>query len=145
MSGAAQSEASHSEAKAQDTIFEKLGGDAGMQALAARFYEVMDENPDYAALRAMHAPDLAPVREAFAGFLTVWLGGPRDWLTKRGGFCLMSRHAGMGITDETASQWLAAMREAMAEQVGDAAIQAKMDDAFTRLAKAMAWNSQAAR
>ncbi len=127
-----------------ETAFDRLGGEAGVLALAARFYDIMDSNPAYAALRAMHASDLAPVREFFAGFLSVWLGGKRDWLERRGGFCLMSRHAGMGITSETAGQWLAAMREAMDGLVTDAPLREKMDSAFARLAEAMAWTGRTA-
>ncbi|HTQ69891.1 MAG TPA: group II truncated hemoglobin [Acidocella sp.] len=127
-----------------ETAYERLGGEPGVQALARRFYDIMESNPAYAALRAMHPPELGPVREALAGFLSAWLGGKRDWLERRGGFCLMSRHAGMGITRETAGQWLSAMREAMDGLVTDQPLKDKMDNAFTRLAEAMAWRSQGA-
>ncbi|WP_298216383.1 group II truncated hemoglobin [Acidocella sp.] len=121
------------------TIYDRLGGAAFTRALADRFYDIMESDPAYAGLRAMHEPDLGPVRDSFAGFLATWLGGPRDWLAARGGgFCVMSRHAGMGITAETAGQWVAAMRAAMAELVTDARLRAKIDEAFTRLAAAMA-------
>lgn len=121
------------------TAYDVLGGAEAVEALAQRFYDIMDSNPSYAELRAMHAPDLGPVRNAFAGFLSGWLGGPRDWLLARGGFCIMSRHAGMGITKKTARQWLEAMREAMDGMVTDAPLYNKMDEAFTKLAEAMAW------
>lgn len=124
------------------TAYEIIGGKAGVEALASRFYGIMDSNPAYAELRAMHGHDLGTVREAFAGFLSGWLGGPRDWLVARGGFCIMSRHAGMGITKLTARQWLEAMREAMDGLVDDTALYAKMDDAFTRLAEAMSWSDK---
>ncbi|MGE4483310.1 group II truncated hemoglobin [Acidocella sp.] len=126
-----------------ETSYDKLGGEAGVRALARRFYEIMDRDPAYKALRDLHASELGSVSESFAGFLSVWLGGPRDWLTQRGGFCLMSRHAGMGITQETAEQWVSAMREAMDQTVPDRLLKEKMDDAFTRLAEAMAWRGAA--
>lgn len=125
------------------TAYEILGGEAAVRALAGRFYNIMDNDPAYAALRAMHAQDLAPVRDSFAGFLSGWLGGPRDWLVARGGFCIMSRHADMGITKQTSDQWLAAMRAAMDDVVEDEALYAKMDGAFTRLAEAMSWSDKA--
>ncbi len=128
-----------------ETAYDRLGGEAGVQALTRRFYDIVENNPAYLALREMHAPDLAQVRADFAGFLSLWLGGPRDWLTRRGGFCLMSRHAGMGITPETAGQWLAAMRQAMDGLVADKALKDKLDSAFSRLAEAMTRNRQAAR
>lgn len=124
------------------TAYDILGGAEAVDALARRFYEVMDHNPAYAELRAMHGQDLEPVEKAFAGFLSGWLGGPRDWLAARGGFCIMSRHAGMGITQKTAGQWLDAMREAMNDNVHDTQLYTKMDEAFTRLAEAMVWRNQ---
>ncbi|MDR3521242.1 MAG: group II truncated hemoglobin [Acidocella sp.] len=96
------------------TPYEKIGGAAAVRRLAEAFYDVMD-TPEYTQLRAMHEPDLGPTREALAGFLTAWLGGPRDWITSQGGFCVMSRHAGMGITEGTRAQWMAAMQCALAQ------------------------------
>lgn len=127
------------------TAYEILGGESAVQTLAQRFYDIMDTSPAYAELRAMHGPNLTPVREAFAGFLSGWLGGPRDWFVARGGFCIMSRHRGMGIDETTARQWLEAMREAMDGFVKDAALYLKMDEAFTRLAETMAFNDKAAK
>jgi hemoglobin len=96
------------------TPYDKIGGADAVRRLAEAFYDVM-EAPEYAALRAMHEPDLGSMRVALAGFLTAWLGGPRDWITSQGGFCIMSRHAGMGITETTRAQWMAAMRSALAQ------------------------------
>ena len=127
----------------QKTAYEIIGEKMAVDALVHRFYDVMDSNPAYAALRGMHAQDLGPVRDSFAGFLCGWLGGPRDWLVAQGGFCVMSRHADMGITKVTAGQWLSAMREAMDELVADTALYAKLDDAFTRLTQAMSATDKA--
>ncbi|WP_026440397.1 group II truncated hemoglobin [Acidocella facilis] len=125
--------------------YERAGGADGVRALVEHFYAVMESNPAYKKLRDMHAPDLGPVCEDFIGFLTLWLGGPRDWLAQRGGFCVMSRHAPMGITPETARQWLAAMDEALAARLTDTALRAKMAEAFARLADGMLRMTQARR
>ncbi len=131
------------DATQMQTAYERLGGEVGVQALARRFYDIMDSTPAYLELREMHAPDLEQVRVDFMGFLSVWLGGPRDWIERRGTFCLMSRHAGMGITKETADLWLAAMRQAMDGLVADEVLKEQMNNAFVRLAKAMAWRGDA--
>ncbi|OYY05724.1 MAG: hypothetical protein B7Y73_00840 [Acidocella sp. 35-58-6] len=116
--------------------YEKIGGADAVRRLAEAFYDVMDA-PDFAALRAMHEPDLGPMREALAGFLTAWLGGPRDWITSQGGFCIMSRHAGMGITEGTRAQWMAAMRKAL-DQAGIAPQWAdKMTQALEPISRGM--------
>lgn len=118
--------------------FAQLGGAAGVRRLADNFYDIMDTNPAFRELRDMHEPDLAPMRDSLAGFLTVWLGGPRDWLEQRGGFCIMSRHAKMNVTPATATQWLEAMHQAIAQTGTPPELATKMDQALTQLAEAMA-------
>ena len=119
------------------TPYARLGGAAGMRRLADAFYDIMDTDPACRELRDMHGPDLAPTRDALAGFLTAWLGGPRDWLVQRGGFCIMSRHASMNVTPATARQWLDAMRHAIAAINTPPDLASKMDQALTQLAEAM--------
>jgi hemoglobin len=129
---------SGSASEARLSPYEMLGGAKGVRRLADAFYDVMEADPSCRALREMHDPDLGPMREALAGFFSAWMGGPRDWMTARGGFCIMSRHAAMGITGDTAGQWLAAMRQAMAQVDVPPALAAELDAAFTRLGRAMA-------
>jgi hemoglobin len=57
--------------------FEALGGETLVQALVERFYDLMELDPAYAALRAVHGPDLAQAREKLTWFLCGWLGGPQ--------------------------------------------------------------------
>lgn len=120
------------------TPFDQIGGRAGVRHLADRFYELMETSPAYAELRALHAADLAPVRTALAGFLEGWLGGPRDWFTQRGGFCVMSAHARLAITPQTAGQWTAAMARALEDCGIDPKLASRMNEIFQRMAQGMA-------
>ena len=72
--------------------FERLGGHATMEAICNRFYDLMDGDPAYAELRAMHAPDLAQMRKSLPLFLAGWSGGPREWFEANPGRCMMSLH-----------------------------------------------------
>lgn len=101
------------EETARKTPYERLGGREVILAITNRFYDLMESDPAYAQLRAMHAADLGPMRESLAGFLTGWSGGPRDWFAS--GKCMMSMHRGMPIARETADQWAAAMARAIAD------------------------------
>ena len=98
-----------------DTPFYRLGGHETMQAICNRFYDLMDSDPAYADLRAMHAPDLSPMRTSLAGFLAAWAGGPRDWFTDNPGKCMMSAHKHYAITPAVAEQWADAMKRAIAD------------------------------
>jgi len=100
------------------TPYERLGGQPTLRRIVDRFYDLMDSDPAYAQLRAMHAPDLAPMRDSLTSFLSGWSGGPREWF--EGGKCVMSLHRPMAITAETSGQWMDAMRRAIEETVGEA-------------------------
>ena len=95
--------------------FHRLGGAPVFAAICNRFYDLMEQDPAYAELRAMHAPDLAPMREALPKFLAGWAGGPRDWFEANPGRCMMSVHKPFTITRETAGQWAEAMQRAIAD------------------------------
>lgn len=122
------------------TPYDRLGGRETLQRIVNRFYDLMDEDPAYAGLRAMHAPDLAPMRASLAGFLTGWSGGPRDWFEQNPGKCMMSAHKPYVIGVGTASQWAEAMRRAIFDTVGtaDPAIAKAMSEVLEQMAMGMA-------
>lgn len=90
-----------------------------IERITHRFYDLMDREPAYAELRAMHAPDLAPMRLSLALFLAGWSGGPRDWFDQNPGKCMVSAHKGFDITPEAAVQWADAMGRAIDDIVGE--------------------------
>ncbi len=100
---------------APTTPFDRLGGHATFEAICERFYDLMDSDPAYAQLRAMHAADLAPMRKSLPLFLAGWAGGPRDWFEQNPGKCMMSAHKPYVISKAVAGQWAEAMRRAVAD------------------------------
>lgn len=98
------------------TPYELLGGSKVVAAIGNRFYELMDSEPQYAELRALHAPDLGPVRQGLIEFMNAWLGGPKDWFSR--GKCVVSLHGPIAITTQVGSQWADAMARAIADQPG---------------------------
>jgi len=121
-----------------DTPFYRLGGHPTFQAICDRFYDLMDSEPAYAELRAMHAADLAPMRKALPLFLAGWAGGPRDWFEANPGRCMMSVHKPYAISRAVAGQWAEAMRRAVADVAPEPADMAEaMGDVLARLATGM--------
>jgi len=117
--------------------FERIGGRHSLAKLVDRFYDIMDGEPEYAALRAMHAADLTPMRGSLTDFLMAWMGGPRDWFDDRPGACIMSAHGRLGITRETAEQWISAMTRAVHETVYDPPLAEAMLAALTQMSRGM--------
>ncbi len=95
--------------------FERIGGRETIEAVSNRFYDLMDSDPAYAELRAMHAPDLTRMRVELARFLVGWCGGPRDWFEDNPGKCMMSLHKPFTISHDVAGQWAEAMQRAIAD------------------------------
>jgi hemoglobin len=124
------------------SLYDRIGGAEGVRAVVERFYDLMDEEPRYAALRAMHGADLLPMRVSLTQFLSAWLGGPRTWFEERPGACIMSAHRAMDVTRETAAQWVHAMSRALAENRVEPAIGTQMRQAFLRMANAMVLNAE---
>lgn len=121
----------------RQTPFARIGGAEVVSRIVDRFYDLMDADPAFAALRAMHAEDLGGTRASLKDFLTAWLGGPRDWFVRRPGTCIMSLHRALPVTEETALQWLEAMARALDETAVDLEVAILMRDAFARMARQM--------
>lgn len=117
------------------TPYQRIGGGDAVHALVTRFYDVMECDPAFARLRTMHADDLTPMRVSLTGFLSGWMGGPRDWFGS--GKCVMSAHAPFVIDAALRDQWLAAMRIALADAVPDVDLRALLDGGFERIADRM--------
>jgi hemoglobin len=119
--------------------FERIGGHEALRRITERFYDLMDQDPAYAELRAMHAADLAPMRRSLPAFLAGWAGGPRDWFDANPGKCMMSMHSPFAIDHQTAGQWAEAMHRAIAEaDVADREIADAMADVLANMARGMA-------
>jgi hemoglobin len=112
------------------TAFEWLGGEGQVQALVDRFYDLMDLEPGYKELRAVHGSDLADARQKLFWFLCGWLGGPNHYIERFGHPRLRARHMPFKIGLVERDQWLACMDQAMGEVGVDEALRAKLREAF---------------
>jgi len=112
------------------TTFEKIGGDAAVAQLTARFYDLMDTVPQFAELRALHPEDLKGSRDKLYMFLSGWFGGPDLFVEKFGHPRLRARHMPFEIGTRERDQWVACMVLAM-EDVGiEEGIRAKLLENF---------------
>lgn len=117
-----------------DTPFAAIGGEAQVQALVTRFYDLMDLEPAYAALRAAHAPSLEDARQKLFWFLCGWLGGPQHYIERFGHPRLRARHLPFKIGLIERDQWLACMAQAMTETEVPAALRQQLGQAFFQTA-----------
>lgn len=113
-----------------DTAFAALGGEPAVRALVDRFYDLMDLEPRFADLRALHPATLEGSRDKLFWFLCGWLGGPGHYEQRFGHPRLRARHLPFTIGIRQRDEWLACMAEAMGEQGVPAALRERLQAAF---------------
>lgn len=121
----------------ETTPYDLLGGESGVKRLAEAFYDVMDELPEAATLRAMHAADLRGIKQKLFEFLSGWFGGPALYFQNHPGVCIMGAHARYGIGPAERDQWLLCMREALRRVEAPAEVVAMLDQPLRRFAEAV--------
>jgi hemoglobin len=117
-----------------DTPYAWIGGEEKVRALVERFYDLMDLEPGYAALRATHGTTLEQARQKLFWFLSGWLGGPQHYTERFGHPRLRMRHLPFRIGIQERDQWLACMDQAMGEVGVDQALRARLRDSFFQTA-----------
>ena len=116
------------------TPYEQLGGEPVVAALVQRFYDLMDLEPAYKALRDTHGPDLDRARERLFQFLSGWLGGPPLFELAHGHPRLRARHMPYSIGILERDQWLACMDQAMGEVGVPSVLRERLNGSFFQTA-----------
>ena len=117
-----------------ESAYEWLGGAAQVRALVDRFYDLMDLEPNYQALRAAHGPTLDTARDKLYWFLSGWLGGPNLYIEQFGHPRLRARHMPFSIGIQERDQWVACMAQAMNELKVDPDLANRLNQSFLQTA-----------
>jgi hemoglobin len=91
-------------------MYERVGGSPWFDALTARFYAAVADDP---VLRPLYPDDLTEAREHLLGFLIQYWGGPTDYSDARGHPRLRMRHMGFGIGPAERDAWFGHMAAAV--------------------------------
>jgi hemoglobin len=116
------------------TAFEWVGGEARVRELVDRFYDLMDLEPAYHDLRAVHGTSLDNARNRLFWFLCGWLGGPQHYVERFGHPMLRARHLPFPIAVRERDQWLACMKQAMHEVALDPVLIQRLEASFFQTA-----------
>ncbi len=114
--------------------YDLIGGEPVVRALVDRFYDLMDLEPGYAALRASHGSDLSGARAKLFQFLSGWLGGPPLYVEQYGHPRLRMRHMPFSIGIQERDQWVACMDQAMGEVGIEPQMRARLKASFMQTA-----------
>ena len=121
-------------APAAATMYAALGGAEAVRTLVNRFYDIMDQDPAFAQLRALHAADLAPMREKLTDWMCAWLGGPQHYFDRPDAVCFGAAHGGYAIDATLRDQWLDCMFRALADVGAAPSLQARIRTPLAELA-----------
>jgi hemoglobin len=116
------------------TPFDWIGGEERIRAMVDRFYDLMDIEPGYTALRAAHGNTLDNARQRLFWFLCGWMGGPQHYTEQFGHPRLRARHMPFAIGILERDQWLACMDQAMAETGVDDELRGRLRSSFFQTA-----------
>ena len=124
-------------AKQQITLYEQIGGEAGVRKLVDRFYDLMDTDPQAAGIRALHPAELTGSREKLFLFLSGWMGGPSLYIQRHGHPRLRARHLPFPIGEAERDQWLYCMNRALGEVITDPLTHQHLMHSFAQIADFM--------
>src|SRR3954469_1581232 len=97
----------------QQSVFDLIGGDTKLRELVDRFYDLMDLEPEFTVIRALHPAVLDDSRDKLYWFLCGWTGGPDSYVERFGHPRLRARHLPYAIASNERDQWLHCMAWAM--------------------------------
>ena len=121
------------ESQAQ-TLYQIMGGAERLRELVDRFYDLMQLEPDFAGIHAMHPVPNDGSRDKLFMFLSGWMGGPDLFVDQFGHPRLRARHLPFAIGSSERDQWLRCMAWAMEELGYDDALRVRMMNSFFQTA-----------
>jgi len=120
-----------------NTPYDALGGNEGVQRLVETFYDMMDCDDRFAGIRSLHKPDLSDATGKLYEFLSGWLGGPQLYVEKYGHPKLRGRHMPFPIGVNERDLWMMCMTDAMNACEVEGEIRSFLDARFAHVANFM--------
>lgn len=116
------------------SLYETIGGESALRAMVERFYDLMELEPEFAGIRAMHPPATDGSRDKLFWFLSGWMGGPDLFVERFGHPRLRARHLPFAIASGERDQWLRAMAWAMQDVGIEESLQLRLMESFYQTA-----------
>ena len=88
------------------TLYEVIGGETKLREMVDRFYDLMELEPEFAGIRAMHPPSTDGSRDKLFWFLSGWMGGPNLFIERFGHPRLRARHLPFAVGSSERDQYV---------------------------------------
>jgi len=119
------------------SLYDRLGGEAGLTAYVDRFYDIMQSDPAVAPLWAMHRTELSLIKAKLASFLSGFVGGPLTFPERYGAPFMRARHLPFPIDEKMRDMWLDCAYRALAATFTDRAAAIQFAQGLTKFADHM--------
>lgn len=116
----------------ETTPFDALGGEARIEAIVERFYDLIEA--DAPTLRSMLPADDSVSRQKLFKYLVEWTGGPELYTPERGHPMLRKRHLPFSIGHDEADTWLTCMARSLDDNDVKGKVRSFLDEKLTVLA-----------
>ena len=120
-----------------NTHYQRLGGQEAIRKLIDRFYDLMDEDPNYYGIRKLHPADLTESRNKLYWYLSGWTDGPPEYTDRFGHPFLRQKHMPFAIGESERDQWMACMLRALDDTGVETDLKQELQAAFFKLADFM--------
>ena len=117
----------------RQTLYNLVGGDAGVKKLVQVFYDIVETNPEGHKLHLLHlrGNGVAHSRVEQFNFLSGFLGGPKLYVEQHGHSNVRTMHEHIEITSESKDIWLKCMSMAIDAIGMEASTKDKLMNNFT--------------
>lgn len=115
-------------------LYQLIGGEVVLRELVDRFYDLMQLEPEFAGIHAMHPQPNDSSRDKLFWFLSGWMGGPDLYIAQFGHPRLRARHLPYAIGSQERDQWLRCMAWAMQDLQLDPSLQEHLMRSFYQTA-----------
>ena len=122
---------------ASPTLYQRLGEEPGLEAIASRFYWWMGHLPEAAHVHALHKMDIDDVRERLVAFLSRFFDGPDRYRARYGEPMMRRRHMHIPIGPAERDVWMSCMRKSLQENIADESLRAEVEASIAAFAEHM--------
>ena len=90
----------------KDSLYTRIGGEAGVVRLVKAYIKALKTLPDAQYLRSLYPKDLSRYELRMTEFLSTWLGGPPLYQERHGMPMLRESHRSFPIDGEVREEWM---------------------------------------
>jgi hemoglobin len=119
------------------TLYQRLGGETGLQAIASGLYAWMERLPEAAHVHSLHRMGMDEVRTRLVAFLSRFFDGPDRYRELYGEPMMRRRHMHIPIGPAERDAWMLCMHKSLEENIPDPGLRAEVEARFAAFAEHM--------